>query len=1284
MNCNCRNASWVFVLLVCATGNLWIPTVHASDATFAAPLSFDERVSCTELVEDVYWSHRTWPEHNPGLKPPRAAIVSRQQVAANVERSLRYEAALEQMWGESLSSEQIQAELERIGSNTQHPALLNDIFAALDHDPFLVAECFVRPRLAERAVRQRFSRDPKIHDPIRQEAEAALLRADSIYELQDRSALVSEVTWQLDDGHAPGDPEALSRGVVVLLTPDEWNNKTSRLIERFDDEFSSTGIDRLSNIRERLDELTGQGFSQLGEDDHRFLAVRILDVGDDDVRIVSAVWPKQDFRSWMEANRRRFRVADPPTASYSLPEIKNRDQCIDDTWSATTLTGVPVGRIRHTTVWTGTEMIIWGGYYDSSSVSNNGGRYDAAADSWTETSTTDAPVPRQEHRAIWTGTEMIVWGGRNGSATSPVLYNDGGHYQPATDSWSPTSTTSAPSARYGHGAVWTGSEMIVWGGSVGGGYTFTGGRYNSATGTWAATNLDNAPSDRLIPGAVWTGSEMIIWGGYPYRGTGARYDPLSNTWTTTTTTGAPVGRHQHTTVWTGTTMIVWGGYQNLNTGGIYDPVTDSWVATSTTGVPDGRHAHSAVWTGTEMIVWGGRNSSNLNSGGRYDPDLNRWSATTTTGAPSARMDHSSVWTGPDSEMIVWGGFNNNTGGRYCAQPPPEFDFGDSPDPGFPTLFASDGARHVIGGPLFLGSGVDADVDGQPTAGADGDDLDPEGDDEDGVTFTSPVVAGTTANVDVVASDAGLLDAWIDFDDDGEWNGAGEQIFTDEALVSGSNSLSFTVPLNAGAGSTVNTRFRVSSAGGLSPSGEAADGEVEDHQVYIDELDFGDVPDPTYPTLLASNGARHIIGGPLYLGATVDADPDGQPSTYANGDDNDPQGNDEDGISFITWLVAGQTCTVRVTASAVGVVNAWIDFNADGDWTDAGEQIFTDVAVAAGTNNLDYSIPLAAATDVDTYARFRLDSTGGLSFDGLALDGEVEDQHVMIAALDYGDAPDPTYPTLDASDGASVDFEGDGQPTASADGDDIGGADDEDGVVFTSGLGRGLTASLEVTASATGLLSAWIDFNADGDWLDAGEQVFTDQNLAAGVNPLSLQVPITATLGSTYARFRFSLTPGLYPNGYATHGEVEDYMVEIVEGPDLQIEMIESSAPAPSGRPLSYTITVTNNGPLTATEVTMTDTLPAELIFVSSTPGGPDCTYASGVLTCDLGTMAASDTSQVTIETVVDHPEYGGFSNSSSVAAAETDPITANNTASVDTIIALFVDGFETGDLNGWD
>src|SRR5947199_4370921 len=103
---------------------------------------------------------------------------------------------------------------------------------------------------------------------------------------------------------------------------------------------------------------------------------------------------------------------------------------------------------------------------------------------------------------------MVIWSGE--SDTGDV--NTGGRYNPSTDSWTATSTTNAPSARFYHTAVWTGSEMIVWGGAASG-YLDSGGKYNPAMDSWTATRTASAPVGRALHTAVWTDSEMIVWGG---------------------------------------------------------------------------------------------------------------------------------------------------------------------------------------------------------------------------------------------------------------------------------------------------------------------------------------------------------------------------------------------------------------------------------------------------------------------------------------------------------------------------------------------------------------------------------------------------------------------------------------------------------------------------------------------------------------------------------------------------------------------------------------------------
>ena len=164
------------------------------------------------------------------------------------------------------------------------------------------------------------------------------------------------------------------------------------------------------------------------------------------------------------------------------------------------------------------------------------------------------------------------------------------------------------------------------------------------------------------------------------------------------------------------------------------------------------------------------------------------------------------------------------------------------------------------------------------------------------------------------------------------------------------------------------------------------------------LDFGDASQSgtSFPTTLANNGARHVLGSGLFLGATVDAEADGQPDANAAGD-----GADEDGVTFAT-LTAGSNAPITVAATVPGtaVLNAWMDFNADGDWDDAGEQIFSDEPVTNGTNNLTSAIP-AGATAGQVFSRFRITSVAGYTYAGLAKDGEVEDYQVTIVAAKGG-------------------------------------------------------------------------------------------------------------------------------------------------------------------------------------------------------------------------------------------------------------------------------------------
>jgi len=242
-------------------------------------------------------------------------------------------------------------------------------------------------------------------------------------------------------------------------------------------------------------------------------------------------------------------------------------------------------------------------------------RYMPSSNTWATTTLVLAPSARHHHVGVWSGSEMIVWGGYSGSLTSSTdgtYLNTGARYVPATNSWTAMTTSGAPAARRQATGVWTGSELLVWGGWSFSGTTqllATGGRYRPSPELWTPTSMVGAPTARRRHVAVWTGSQLLIWGGEGPVGTslasGGRYNPSTDTWTSMSTVGAPMPRVDAVAAWTGSEMVVWGGFGS--DGGAYNPDTDTWRAISLAGTPAPLSAESAVWTGREVIFWGKEN-----------------------------------------------------------------------------------------------------------------------------------------------------------------------------------------------------------------------------------------------------------------------------------------------------------------------------------------------------------------------------------------------------------------------------------------------------------------------------------------------------------------------------------------------------------------------------------------------------------------------------------------------------------------------------------------------------
>ena len=374
--------------------------------------------------------------------------------------------------------------------------------------------------------------------------------------------------------------------------------------------------------------------------------------------------------------------------------------------------------------------------------------------------------------------------------------------------------------------------------------------------------------------------------------------------------------------------------------------------------------------------------------------------------------------------------------------PVAIDFGDAPDPSYSSLEENDGARHRLGSSVYLGACVDGEADAVQASSAMGDDTSVtypvagvcsiHGDDDDGVVFGSALVRGGSVALTVTANATCNLSAWFDWNSDGDWDDFGEQVFSDEQLAPGANSLLVPIPPATTTGTTY-ARFRCSTDTGLSPKGFATDGEVEDYRLMIaaptptptgtatdtptatatptpEAVDFGDAPDPSYPSRADNRGAQHRLGNGVYLGNCVDGEPEALQGSSAMGDDTSVTvpvlgdcavaGDDDDGVVFGGQLVHGASVALSVSASAACNLSVWVDWNVDGDWLDPGERVIADAALVTGTNALTMTIPVGAASGI-TYARFRCSTGTGLEPTGFAVDGEVEDYRLLLLA------PSPT-------------------------------------------------------------------------------------------------------------------------------------------------------------------------------------------------------------------------------------------------------------------------------------
>jgi len=628
-------------------------TAAAGALAETRPISFNERMVAAESVELVYHDLRTG-----AAKPAFSQALPSAVLRRRTEDVIRQTRMLSDRYGQIVAAEDLQAELDRMASHSKDPLALESILKSLAWDGDLAAEVLARPLIVDRKLRASFAFDSSLHLTARSAAESFRSAVTAASFLGRAGTNGQRVKWRVD----PARCGIIDDEGALLLSADEFRRQRSRF---------PLAVGEISPVVETADSYV----------------VEIAGVDSSDrFEGAVAVFPKRSFDDWYVEVRAgiplSFPTNDPQGRpvpfSYTVPAVLS---ACAEAWNSGVLGQlVPDPRYGHSAVWTGAEMIVWGGSDGIFSL-RTGGRYDPATDAWAPTSVGNGvPSARYDHSAVWAGSlgEMIVWGGAGGSIT-------GGRYNPLTDSWKATPTVAPiPSARTGHSAVWTGTEMIVWGGVSGGARTNTGGRFNpssGANGSWSLTGIGfNVPSARDRHGAVWSSatSNLLIWGGDTNAGptsTGSRYNPGTNTWTSISSVNGPSARGGHSAVFDGSRMIVWGGAGvsgPLSSGSRYNPSSDSWTVLPVAGSPpSARQGHLAVWTGSQMLVWGGVDSAGavLDNGGRFDSSSSSWfSIAPSAGHPGARTRTTAVWA--QNKMIVWGGQDAvsstplSTGGRF--------------------------------------------------------------------------------------------------------------------------------------------------------------------------------------------------------------------------------------------------------------------------------------------------------------------------------------------------------------------------------------------------------------------------------------------------------------------------------------------------------------------------------------------------------------------------------------------------------------------------------------------
>lgn len=330
-----------------------------------------------------------------------------------------------------------------------------------------------------------------------------------------------------------------------------------------------------------------------------------------------------------------------------------------------------LGRSRAAWAVIGQKLFIWGGVDQNGKDLNSGAIYDPALDTWQATSVSaSTPSPRVLATAVWTGSQVIVWGGRTADGASD--YKNGAFYDPGNNVWQPLPKDPMVARSGSIGFAYGNAAFFTLGWTRSGNVLDKGGQYQILGANWV--NATNDLLGRLEhPGFAIEGSKLYVVGGLNDQGqsqtAGAVHDMTTNGWTLIKV--LPGSRYGAFAAYTGSRLWVWGGRDNNDAAATPGLTLEggnlgTWTPIATVGQPTNRWApqRRSGWAfaidADHFALLGGRDLAGVfkTDGGVYDRAQNTWSSIPAW--PSGLAHEWGVGAWVNGQFITWGGLNNGT------------------------------------------------------------------------------------------------------------------------------------------------------------------------------------------------------------------------------------------------------------------------------------------------------------------------------------------------------------------------------------------------------------------------------------------------------------------------------------------------------------------------------------------------------------------------------------------------------------------------------------------------